>query len=261
MVKGISAKTIISGTTGNPQQANNVGGLYGRSETETGNKTYIPDSYRQAGKKEENTAIVKKTKEIHLQDRMIAGVLFSISHLYTGEIFPVYVGRNTIGSGKGCDIRLPEESVSTSHAVLLVRNTEATNGRIVMTASLTDYDSEYGTCVDGKPLEFDKVVCHDHDIISIGECYKFLLCLFDVPTYGMYVDENFKAIMFADENMTDKDKQESMSDSAQPSSGYFITEAAGDSGDIPDFYRPSRKAKRKAPANETVLNKVVRKQQ
>jgi len=260
MVKAESNKTIIPGIADKPQSCNDTGGFYGRSGNATQGKTYIPNAYRPTGSKQEDTNTSPKQKGIELQERVIAGVLYSISRLYTGEIFPIYVGRNTIGRDKGCDIRLQEESVSPNHAVLLVRNIENEEGQTEMTVSITDYDSEYGTKVGDEPLGFDKATCYDHDIISIGECYKFMLCLFDAPTYGMYVDENFRQTHTLDDDASDTSKLASQQNLPWQDIQYTASEPVAGSESIPDFYKPSRKSKKKAaPANEAITNKIIRK--
>lgn len=260
MIKAESNKTIIPGIAGNPQSCDDAGGFYGRSVNTAQGKTYIPNAYRPNGTKQEETNTSPRVKNIELQERVIAGVLYSMSRLYTGEIFPIYVGRNTIGRDKGCDICLQEESVSTNHAVLLVRNIENEERQTEMTVSITDYDSEYGTKVGDEPLGFDKVTCYEHDIISIGRCYKFMLCLFDAPAYGMYVDENFRQAHTPDEDTSDTSKLASQPNLPLPELQYTVSEPIAGSESIPDFYKPSRKSKKKAaPANETIINKTIRK--
>lgn len=256
MTKVESKKTIISGpadyTPGNGGE-----GVYGRSETPVNGRTYIPYAYNQSAVKNGNDGDTVKEKKIHLQNRVIAGVLYSVSHLYSGEIFPVYMGRNTIGSDKGCDICLKEESVSPQHAVLLIRNVENDEGQIGITASITDYDSEYGTKVGDESLGFDKKACQDHDIISLGNSYKLLLCLFDTTAYGLSVDGDFRQLWTED----DIPAKEPEVGHIPPYQQEMVDEVMAGSESIPDFYKPSRKSKRKqqAQANETIVNKVIRK--
>ena len=171
-------KTIIPGF----DNANDdgMGGLYGRSASAVDrSKTYIPDIYRNAAEEIANEQTSQNDIELKLQGRTIVGALFSISHLPTGELFPIYIGRNTIGSSEGSDICLSEETVSPNHAVLLVRAVEESDGKRTLKIYMTDYDSEFGTMVGDVALEYDKIECRDHDIISVGCNYKFMLCLFD----------------------------------------------------------------------------------
>lgn len=187
-------KTIIPGF----DNANDdgMGGLYGRSASAVDrSKTYIPDIYRNAAEEIADEQTSQNDIELKLQGRTIVGALFSISHLPTGELFPIYIGRNTIGSSEGSDICLSEETVSPNHAVLLVRAVEESDGKKTLKIYMTDYDSEFGTMVGDVALEYDKIECRDHDIISVGCSYKFLLCLFDADRYGLHVSSGFKVIV------------------------------------------------------------------
>ena len=187
-------KTIIPGF----DNANDdgMGGLYGRSASAVDrSKTYIPDIYRNAAEEIANEQTSQNDIELKLQGRTIVGALFSISHLPTGELFPIYIGRNTIGSSEGSDICLSEETVSPNHAVLLVRAVEESDAKRTLKIYMTDYDSEFGTMVGDVALEYDKIECRDHDIISVGCNYKFMLCLFDADRYGLQVSSGFKAIV------------------------------------------------------------------
>lgn len=187
-------KTIIPGfDNGNDD---GTGGLYGRSASAVDrSKTYIPDIYRNAAEEIADEQTSQNDIELKLQGRTIVGALFSISHLPTGELFPIYIGRNTIGSSEGSDICLSEETVSPNHAVLLVRAVEGSDGKRTFKIYMTDYDSEFGTMVGDVALEYDKIECRDHDIISVGCNYKFLLCLFDADRYGLQVSSGFKVIV------------------------------------------------------------------
>lgn len=187
-------KTIIPGF----DNANDdgMGGLYGRSASVVDrSKTYIPDIYRNAAEEIADEQTSQNDIELKLQSRTIVGALFSISHLSTGELFPIYIGRNTIGSSEDSDICLSEETVSPNHAVLLVRAVEESDGKRTLKIYMTDYDSEFGTMVGDVALEYDKIECRDHDIISVGCNYKFLLCLFDADRYGLQVSNGFKVIV------------------------------------------------------------------
>lgn len=193
-------KTIIPGFDHTPSSAparnDGMGGFYNRSQSAVDRtKTYIPDIYKSAVRElaEEQTPQMKAG--LNIQGRTIVGVLFSISRFSTGELFPVYIGRNTIGSSEESDVCLPEETISPSHAVLLVRAIENADGGHILKIYLTDYDSEYGTMIGNVALEYEKMECHDHDIISVGLSYKFLLCLFDADKYKLFVDKGFKPIL------------------------------------------------------------------
>lgn len=188
-------KTIIPGYDNAVAHDDGMGGFYNRSASAVDrSKTYIPDLYRSVAEEIADEQAQQNETELKLQGRTIVGALFSISRFSTGEIYPVYIGRNTIGSSEESDVCLSEESVSPNHAVLLVRAVEEDGGKRELRMYLTDYDSEYGTKVGDVALEYDKIECHDHDIISVGCNYRFLLCLFDADKYGLQVSRDFKPI-------------------------------------------------------------------
>lgn len=198
------------GDMGGSSSQGGVGGFYNRSSHDDIKKTVIPDVYAHRNMASASSATsldasvegqdasseVDEAQEtiITLQDRVLVGTLFSISRSSRGEMFPLYLGRNSIGSDESCDIRLLETTVSPKHSVLLVRSVEVSEGNFQTTVSLTDYDSEYGTLVNGESLGYDKVVCHDHDILSFGLHYQFLLCLFDKAQYRLQVSDEFSPI-------------------------------------------------------------------
>lgn len=122
---------------------------------------------------------------ISLQGRPIAGVLFSVSRDNMGELFPVYVGRNTIGSEAECDIYLTEETVSPNHAVLLVRMLPNASGGRTMNMSITDYDSDFGTAVNGMKLGYDRQSLAGREVIQIGNSYQFLFIPLDAQNHGL----------------------------------------------------------------------------
>ena len=148
------------------------------------NRTYVPDMYRQvaAEMQEEENGQNKSflpTHVVRLQNRPLIGVLYSISAGIEGELFPVYVGRNTIGSDLSCDICLRETSVSAQHGILLARKQANVQGDEYINVILSDTNSSYGTCVNGERLNFEKVTCTDGDVISIGQNYVLVLSLFN----------------------------------------------------------------------------------
>lgn len=149
------------------------------------NRTYVPNLYREVTAEmqaEEFSMQVADTKSEHiirLQDRPVIGVLYSISAGIEGELFPVYVGRNTIGSDLSCDICLRETSVSAQHGILLARKLTNEDGCEYISVTLSDSNSSYGTGVNGEKLSFEKVTCLDGDVISLGRNYVLVLSLFN----------------------------------------------------------------------------------
>jgi len=76
--------------------------------------------------------------------------------------FRIDTDRLTIGQGDECDIRLPDEAVSTRHASLR----RAPEGLV-----LTDLDSTNGTFVNNDPDRISKVELKDEDLIRLGTTY------------------------------------------------------------------------------------------
>lgn len=189
-------KTIIPGFDDAAVHDDGTGGFYNRSASAVDrSKTYIPDIYKSVAEEMADEQSLQSDAELKLQSRTIVGALFSISRFSTGELFPIYIGRNTIGSSEDSDICLLEETISPNHAVLLVRAVDDNNGNRILRSYLTDYDSDYGTMVGDVSLEYDKIECHDHDIITVGCNYKFLLCMFDADKYGLQLNRDFKPIL------------------------------------------------------------------
>lgn len=148
------------------------------------NRTYVPDMYRQVAaemREEENGQNNPSlpTHVVRLQNRPLVGVLYSISAGIEGELFPVYVGRNTIGSDLSCDICLRETSVSAQHGILLARKQTNIQGNEYINVILSDTNSSYGTSVNGERLNFEKVTCADGDVLNIGQNYVLVLSLFN----------------------------------------------------------------------------------
>lgn len=118
----------------------------------------------------------------------IAGFLYSISRTAVGEYWPIHIGQNTIGQNPASDIVLSEGTVSSDHAVLVVRKMKKPEKVI---ASISDARSTNGTMLNGESLGFSAVECHNGDIITIGDNYELFLVLIDAPTLGLKVCEDF----------------------------------------------------------------------
>lgn len=188
-------RTIIPGYNPSGGHDDGMSGFYSRSESDVDrSKTYIPGIYRSAAQEIADEQAPQTKSELRFQDRTIVGALFSISRFTTGEIFPVYIGRNTIGSDKSSDIFLPEQTVSPNHAVMLVRAVDGADGEHELKIYLTDYDSEYGTMIGDVALEYEKLECHDRDVISVGNSYKFLFCLFDAEKHKLFASKDFRLV-------------------------------------------------------------------
>lgn len=128
---------------------------------------------------------------IEIQQRPIAGILYSVSRDGLGEIFPLYVGRNTIGSEEKCDVYLSEDTVSPNHAVLLIRMLPDNTGKRIMSVSITDYDSDFGTAVNDRKVGFDSCALSGGEIIRIGNAYSFLFTPLDSGRHNLTPAMNF----------------------------------------------------------------------
>ena len=191
-------KTQISSSVSEPSSGSQgASGLYGRSAGRKDiNRTYIqgmkprhdPDDVNN-----EEAGAPSRAVHIDLQPRPLAGVLYSVSGDDCGEIFPVYVGRNTIGSEPDCDVYLSERTVSPNHAVLLVRIITNDGNRHV-TMNLTDYDSAFGTSVNGVRLGYDRESLQGNEIIQIGVSYRFVFIPLDAEAYGLGQEPGFEAV-------------------------------------------------------------------
>lgn len=126
-------KTIVPGvdynSLGNTELEDSIyGNLYSRSGV-SDNRTYIPDVSRPSESSTQGVILQrgdpfgndKTNRYVSLQNRVVVGVLFSISHGLLGEMFPLYLGRNIIGQTENCDVRLNEKTVSSEHAILFIR--------------------------------------------------------------------------------------------------------------------------------------------
>lgn len=224
------------------------------------NRTYVPDLYRQVAS--EMQAEVDGTQDsvdseqhvITLQRRPIVGVLYSISAGIEGELFPVYVGRNTIGSDPSCDICLRETSVSALHAILLTRKQTDAAGREFVNVILSDSNSAYGTGVNNERLNFDRVQCTNGDIISIGQNYVLTLALFNAVD-KLTVAYNFERM----EEPVDDESQPAVSEPVVEQPVVISHQQNAPSGDEApsatdfDFYKPTKKKDSNHYNNETII--------
>lgn len=137
------------------------------------------------------TPNVSQGRHIPLQERVIIGVLFSISKGLLGEIFPIYLGRNMMGSSVSCDICLKEKTVSADHAVLYARCDEYPGESYL---SVTDYGSSHGTTVNQQDCRYETLTVRDGDVLTVGRHYQLGVKLFDVAKSGLFEDSNFEDI-------------------------------------------------------------------
>lgn len=162
---------------------------------ENDNRTYIPGMKRKSVSSNGNEVHVPESQpfRLELQPRPLAGVLYSISKDNCGELFPVYVGRNTIGNKSDCDVYLSEASVAASHAIILIRKITLGDGSKKITMTISDSASENGTTVNGEELDDDIIPIKSGDIIRIGKSYNFQFIPLDAEMAGLFTSDDFKS--------------------------------------------------------------------
>lgn len=218
-------KTIVPGVNYNNYDTGDAdsvyGSLYSRSEDDN-QRTFVPGVNKQPLPTPAKGSVISNIpqiaspqingRKIVFQERVVVGVLFSISRDLLGEIFPLYLGKNIIGQSVNCDIILNENNVSNEHAILHIKK----NGNNYE-SSITDYNSTYGTRVNEIDARYDTVPVKENDILVIGNHYKFIVKLFEVERYGLTEEEDF-----------------------EDSNSNSISQGLEDAANV-DFYKPSSK--------------------
>lgn len=171
------------------------------------------------------------SRSLNMQERVVVGVLFSISKDLLGEIFPIYLGRNVIGSDLSSEICLRESTVSAEHAVLFVRR-DGYPDECVM--SLTDYGSAHGTIVNSRDCRYETLAVKENDVLTIGKHYKFIVKTFETGKAGLFEDPAFELIGGA------QAPQPAASAPEPPSFGG-------------DFYAPTSNNENDSSSNRTVI--------
>jgi len=168
------------------------------------------------GMAEQTAAFVEQgpqNQRLYVSGKPVVGFLYSVSRTATGEFWPLYQGQNTIGQGPENDIQLSEGTVSTEHAVIMVRKLKKPEKVI---ASITDARSTNGTMLNGQSLGFTAEECKNGDIITIGDNYEMYLILVDPATIGLSVSESFIPVdSEAQDDMSDVDAAPFMQDAHQ----------------------------------------------
>ena len=193
-------KTIVPGVDYNNYDTGDADSVYGSLYSRSGDdsqRTYVPGVNKQPSPTPTKGSVISSIpqtaspqingRQLVLQERVVVGVLFSISRGLLGEIFPLYLGKNIIGQSVNCDITLNEKNVSNEHAILHIRK----NGNLYE-SSITDFNSTYGTRVNDIDARYDTVPVKENDILVIGNHYKFIVKFFEVERYGLTEEEDFE---------------------------------------------------------------------
>lgn len=96
--------------------------------------------------------------EEHLEHRRHVGWLINIKEEASVN-YKLHEGRNIIGRDASCDISILDSNVSSKHAIVVFRNDKY---------SVMDNMSSWGTFVNGKDIETNRVYLHDGDTITVG---------------------------------------------------------------------------------------------
>jgi len=229
-------KTIVPGVDYNSYDEANADSLYGSMYSRSADddkRTFVPGVGSHPsmppvgvlGHQIQTVPVSREgeTRQIKLQERVVVGVLFSVSRGLLGEIFPLYLGRNIIGQTPNSDITLCERTVSPAHAILHTKKSE--HG---CEAEITDFNSVFGTRVNDEDARYDTLPVKENDVITIGAHYKFVVKFFDVEQCGMGEEPDFEDVA---DNI------------------HANTQNASDVSN--DFYRPS--AKENEDSSRTVI--------
>lgn len=196
-------KTVIPGLEpdANQGKGNASPNFYSRS-SQPARGTIIPGMGVNNAETAENRP---QPRPVNPTGKPVVGFLYSVSRTPAGEFWPLHIGQNTIGKSPSCDINLQEGTVSSDHAVLVVRKMK--NPEKVI-ASISDARSTNGTMLNGQSLGFTAEECKNGDIITIGDNYELFLILIDAATLGLKVSEGFIAI--------DSEEEEDAFDGPEP---------------------------------------------
>ncbi len=184
----MSEKTFVPGLIDDPtdnysSQSRSTEDFRSRLSESKSEGTVIPDleSDRSVERDKQKSGVANRTKPL-------LGFLYSVSRSSFGEFWPLYLGSNIIGRGANSDVLLSEGTVSESHAVITIHQDDDTRE---VFASLMDKDSTHGVKLNGKNIRFDRVECHNMDIIKIGLNYELLFMLIDASSLNLKPADGF----------------------------------------------------------------------
>lgn len=230
-------KTIVPGMdfeqSGNYQQEGDLLGNLYRPTSDKEDVKEIPrtimagsqDEFpKEASGNQPEGVVTDPNRCLKLQDRVVVGVLFSNSRTMLGDVFPVYLGKNIIGSDKSCEICLGEESVAPFHAQLIVRKLGSPD---LYEVSLNAVSEQNNVAVNSNRIFTVESIVTENDILRIGEHSDLILRLFAPETYSLQENPDFKCI--GDEKKSDTVPP------VPPSSPYSPSALEGNGG----LYSPS----------------------
>ncbi len=214
-------KTVIQGLepADAPQQMSGAGQSFYSRGAQGARGTVVPgmtDNAPGAGGQSVKQSVAPSRPKASASGKPVVGFLYSVSRTAAGEYWPLHIGQNTIGQNPNSDIVLPEGTVSSDHAVIVVRKMK--NPEKVI-ASISDARSTNGTMINGESLGFSAVECKNGDIITVGDSYQLFLILVDAASLGLAVAENFIPVAEQEEEFY-VDPQETIPGYTRPGDGY-----------------------------------------
>lgn len=134
-------------------------------------------------------------------DRKIVGFLVSYSKKETGQHWPIFLGRNVIGSSPDNDVPLRERSVSDIHATINTRRVTNLNQEEELIFIISDNNSTGGTRVDGRDIVYDNnsKLLKPNEYLDIGN-YRLMLICIDTKALNLVVNPDFRSLDSDDEN-------------------------------------------------------------
>lgn len=130
----------------------------------------------------------------------LVGFLFSYSKTAEGEYWPLFEGKNVLGSHNNCHIALHEQSVSNPHAeIFAIRK----KGEERLEFRIRDAGSEISTIVDGEQLMVGDpiAILKDRSVIQIGK-YTLSCVLIDYVAEQMAPNPDFSPVGKADKDFS-----------------------------------------------------------
>jgi hypothetical protein len=153
--------------TGHPMALDWTDCPYCKAERTAGQATQVRQA--PAAEQADATAATRIRGETELAGRPLIGVVFTFSWTRTGQLFPVYAGKNYVGTaattaeGANTDIRLTEDpTLSGTHFLILC---QPSTGQY----RVADQNSTNGTFVNGEPVDSNGVELPDDAQILAGK--------------------------------------------------------------------------------------------
>jgi|GEM_PF-3516317 len=174
---------------------------YDTSEANSGTHTVIQDA-------DTNNQSIPNTVL-----RKLVGFLVSYSKVETGEYWPLYLGRNEIGSSRDSNsVNLREQKVSGNHAIINIRRVKVSkSNENKLVYVINDSSSTNGTIVNGDDLVFEngQRILSQSDMVDIGNYRLMLIC---VDTIALELTTNPEFVSLdndAADDVLDYDQRES----------------------------------------------------